>query len=430
MIPVSTKAKRTTNPIRNIVDNLNPPKNRPKKLLNLALGDPTVYGNLSCPEVLNDTITALLAAGTPAARKAVAASHSTPGYEVNEDDVLLASGCSGAVDLAITALVNEGDNILVPKPCFPLYQVIVDSLGGKVKHYALLPHKNWECDLESMEKLIDSNTKAILINNPSNPCGSNFSPQHLIDIAAVARRHNLPIIADEIYGKCVFKGSFHAMHLYSGDVPVIALSGLAKEYIVPGWRVGWVVVHDKGTGRLKEVKQGMKSLTQIILGCCSLIQAALPALLTPAPHSKTLLDLTAHREHYMETLLTNSNICMELCKDCPYLQVIEPVGAMYVMIEVKVHLLEGIKDDADFAKQLLQHENVFMLPGQCFSMPNYVRLVICPPEEILREALERMMAFCESRGKVFDGEKRRYSDGVNVVEGEGQHEHVQKKVKT
>ncbi|RYY71800.1 aminotransferase class I/II-fold pyridoxal phosphate-dependent enzyme [archaeon] len=114
-----------------------------------------------------------------------------------------------------------------------MYQVIVDSLGGRVKHYPLLPHKNWECDLEvddgcmmsylytpytihhtpytilnihqSMEKLIDSHTKAILINNPSNPCGSNFSPQHLLDIAAVARKHHLPIIADEIYGKFLMR---------------------------------------------------------------------------------------------------------------------------------------------------------------------------------------------------------------------------------
>jgi tyrosine aminotransferase len=147
MILTSKKAKRTSNPIRNIVDNLNPPHNHSKILLNLALGDPTVHGNLFCPSALSDSINSLLSratangyvasVGIPAARKAIAAYHSSPSYTIIDDDVIITSGCSGAVDLAITALVDEGDNILVPKPCFPLYQVITESLGGHVKYYPL-----------------------------------------------------------------------------------------------------------------------------------------------------------------------------------------------------------------------------------------------------------------------------------------------------
>lgn len=258
MITASNRAKRTSNPIRNIVDNLNPPQNHPKKILNLALGDPTVHGNLECPTLFSETIKGLLdenaangyipSTGLPSAKKAIASYNSTPGYVVDEDDVIIGSGCSGAIDLVLTGMINEGDNIVVPKPFFPLYQVITESLGGHVKFYALKvdyhllslinnlfliifvvsiwqAESNWECDLDAMDKAIDSKTKAILINNPSNPCGSNFSKEHLIGIAAVARKHNLPIIADEIYGRCVFKGEFHAMHLHSGDVPVISVGG-------------------------------------------------------------------------------------------------------------------------------------------------------------------------------------------------------------
>jgi tyrosine aminotransferase len=119
-----------------------------------------------------------------------------------------------------------GDNILVPKPGFPLYQVISESLGASVRQYPLLPETSWSCDLEQMEKLIDSRTKAILINNPSNPCGSNFTGSHLEDISAIARRHGLLIIADEIYGRLVFDGEFAPCHVYSGDVPVISVSGI------------------------------------------------------------------------------------------------------------------------------------------------------------------------------------------------------------
>lgn len=147
MIEASQKAKRTSNPIRNIVDNLKPPVNHPKKLLNLALGDPTVHGNLHCPSVLNDAVKDLLtlhsangyipSMGSTPARKAIAQYNSTPGYTVSDDDVVIGSGCSGALDLVLTGMINEGDNILVPQPAFPLYQVITESLGGHVKYYAL-----------------------------------------------------------------------------------------------------------------------------------------------------------------------------------------------------------------------------------------------------------------------------------------------------
>lgn len=99
-------------------------------------------------------------------------------------------------------------------------------------HYPLKPDNNWECDLERMDALIDANTRAIVINNPSNPCGSNFSIEHLYEIAKIARKHNLLIIADEIYGGCVFSGEFHPFHEYSGDVPVITLGGFHQHYII------------------------------------------------------------------------------------------------------------------------------------------------------------------------------------------------------
>lgn len=148
-----------------------------------------------------------------------------------------------------------------------------------------------------MDKLIDSRTKVIVVSNPSNPCGSNYSAEHLREICAVARKHNLMILADEIYGNLVFTGKFSPVHVHSGDVPVISVggkqlvcirpllfqlavaigviyltfllvTGIAKEFVVPGWRVGWLVMHDKGTGRFAELAVGIRNLTQLILGEC------------------------------------------------------------------------------------------------------------------------------------------------------------------
>lgn len=250
-----------------------------------------------------------------------------------------------------------------------------------------------------MEQLIDNKTKAILINNPSNPCGSCFDHDHLREIANLARKYQLPIIADEIYGHCVFKGSFIPMHTVSEDVPIISVGGLAKEFIVPGWRVGWIILHDQGTGRLAEYKTGLKRLTQLILGANSLVQCCLPQLLTPQPNSPEEQSLQAFSTQYMNILRTNAEICMEEAKKIPELTVIEPQGAMYLMIGIDFTLLHGFKDDTDFSRRLLEEENLFVLPGQCFQMPNFIRLVICPPKEIILEAFQRLQIFCEKYRK-------------------------------
>lgn len=345
-------------------------------------------------------------------RNAIAAYASRPGFEVDQDDVVIASGCSGAVELVISAMIDEGDNILVPSPGFPLYQVITDSLGGSTKHYPLLPDKAWECDLATMDKLVDNRTRAILINNPSNPCGAVYSAKHLQDIAAVARKHNLPIIADEIYSGIVFEGEkFEPMQVHSGDVPVLSLGGLAKEFVVPGWRVGWITIHDRNN-RLSEVKNGIKQLTQLIVGANSLVQACIPDVLTPAAKSGEETSLNEYSKKYVDLLQENSEAAVEKTTDCPELEVIPAQGAMYAMVRIKVNALVGIKDDADFAQQLLQEENLVVLPGACFGIENFVRILTCPPKDVVSESIDRMNDFCERR-------RRKPTDGNAIHKNNG-----------
>lgn len=280
-----------------------------------------------------------------------------------------------------------------------MYQVIMESLGGSVKHYTLKPECQWECDLEAMESMIDSRTRAILINNPSNPCGSNFSLSHLSDIVAVARRHRLPIISDEIYGAVVYGGeAFHPVQTVRGDVPVIAVGGLAKEFVVPGWRLGWVVVHDR-SGSLAEVRTGLRNLSQLVLGACSLIQLALPRVLTPRPGSRDAALLQGFYDHYLGLLADNALLCERLSAAVPALRIVRPTGAMYAMLEVDFGLLEGLTDDRDFAELLLQEENIALLPGQCFGMTRFVRLVTCSPAEVLVEAFARLEQFCRRHAR-------------------------------
>jgi tyrosine aminotransferase len=174
---------------------------------------------------------------------------------------------------------------------------------------------------------------------------------------------------------------------------------MAKEFIVPGWRVGWLSIVDRspsspGPQTMSEVKAGLKSLSQLILGACSLVQRAIPRILTPAPGSADQAALQKFNTFYMDLIRTNSEICLTEAAKVPELTAVPAKGAMYVMVHVDIQKLTGFTDDTDFCARLLMEENVFVLPGQCFGMPNYFRLVTCPPSELLLEAWERLGLFC------------------------------------
>lgn len=166
-----------------------------------------------------------------------------------------------------------------------MYITLAESLHIECKFYNLLPETNWEADLVQMESLIDSKTAAILVNNPSNPCGSVFSREHLMKIITIAERNYVPIIADEIYEHFVFHGSEHvAVSSLAKNVPVLSCGGLTKRFLVPGWRMGWIVIHDRN-GVLNEVSTGIRNLSTRILGSNTIIQGALPDILEHTPQS-------------------------------------------------------------------------------------------------------------------------------------------------
>ena len=194
------------------------------------------------------------ACGTPEARHAVAVYHSYPEHNISSDNVIIANGCSGALELALTALLDPGTAVLIPQPGFPLYQVIAESHGASVIPYRLDQDRQWECDISYMEQIMERYPKhhirALIINNPSNPTGAVYSERHLRQILEFANKHKLPILSDEVYGDLVFESqTFHPLAQIAARmgrrVPVITASGLAKQYLLPGWRVGWITFHDK-----------------------------------------------------------------------------------------------------------------------------------------------------------------------------------------
>lgn len=356
-VPASDFSTLCSNPIRKIVDNIKKPTTSTKSLIPLSLGDPTVFGNLHCPDVLVQAIVRntrsmqhngyIHSAGSEAARRAIAQHFGNTQAPLTMDDIIIASGCSGAIEIALRGLLNPGDNILLPKPGFPLYQALCEAHKIECRFYNLKPDCNWEADLEHMQSLIDDNTRALLVNNPSNPCGSVYSKPHLEDILTLAQSNKVPIIADEIYGDMVFGSNFfYPMATLTKTVPVIAVGGLAKQFLVPGWRVGWIMVHDRNE-ILTNVRTAYFKLSQNILGANSLVQSTIPDLLTPVPGSAEDESLRAFKKQYFATLEANARFTLDTLAKISGIKVVVPQGAMYAMVKIQTEILTQVDDDLE-----------------------------------------------------------------------------------
>ncbi|XP_051952641.1 tyrosine aminotransferase-like [Xyrauchen texanus] len=396
-VRASEMSKNTHNPIRSIVDGMKLTPNPEKPMIALSIGDPTVFGNLPTDDSVLQAMKEAIdshkyngyapSVGYQKSREVVANFFSRPEASLEAKDVILASGCSQAIELAISVLCNPGDNILVPCPGFSLYKTLAVSMGIQVKLYNLLPEKSWEIDLHHLEVLIDEKTTCLIVNNPSNPCGSVFPKEHLQKILSVASRNCIPILADEIYGDMVFPGcDFHPMAPLSIDVPILSCGGLAKRWLVPGWRMGWVLIHDRNNNFGTGIHEGLVKLSQRILGPCTVVQGALEVILNNTPP-----------EFYQSTisfLKSNAEICFSELSTVPGLNPVMPSGAMYIMVGIEMEHFPEFQNDVEFTERLVTEQSVFCLPATAFEYPNFFRIVVTVPEEMMVEACIRIREFC------------------------------------
>lgn len=240
-IKVSNFALKSINPIRQIVESLKVKPNPCKSFIPLSIGDPNFFGNLMPHEIMKNELNRIMnqgknwgyfpSSGLDEARKAIAQYISVPNATVTSNDIYLASGGSHALDLCISLFASPGVNILIPRPGFPLYQTLALAHGIECKFYDLNPDDNWKVDINHLQNQIDSNTVAIVYNNPSNPCGAVYSIEHIIEILNVAADACIPIIADEIYEAMVFDSintPFVPIASLTSQVPVLSCRGLTK----------------------------------------------------------------------------------------------------------------------------------------------------------------------------------------------------------
>jgi len=395
------RAMGILNPIREIMDKIAGKENPEKRLISLAQGDPTAYPHLRPGEISTNAVNAAVSGGTASGyqpsqgngpcRKAVAEFFSTPNRPpLVANDVFMTLGCSEALAHCLAALACKNGNVLLPRPGFCLYQVLCDYHGLEARYYDLLPNQKWEIDLDQLGQVADENTVAILINNPSNPCGAVYSRSHLEKFMAKAEELKVPVIADEVYAEMTFEVPYLSCAAASAKVPVLSVCALSKRWLAPGWRLGWVTVHD-AFGILADagIHQQLLKLCQISLGPSAPLQASLPEILHSTP-----------KEWYgrvMRDIQESAKVSTRRAKAVAGLEVpSEPQGAMYLMIKLKPGAFKGIgTDDVAFAGQLLQEESIAVLPGQCFNAPGFFRTVFAAPPNALEEAWDRIEDFCK-----------------------------------
>ncbi|KAF7492765.1 Tyrosine aminotransferase [Sarcoptes scabiei] len=401
-IKASPKALATINPIRRIVETMNLQPNKEKSFIPLSIGnnlasDPTLCENFRpCNEIIESLLETIKsskfhgyqpASGKEESRHAVAEYCQAYGMNVNFKDIILTSGCSHALDMAMSVLAVPGCNMLVPRPGFPLYKTLSAQLEIEIRYYDLMPEQNWQIDLEDLESKIDLNTSAIIYNNPSNPCGSVFPDHHIRKFLEIAERYCLPIIADEIYENIVFSGhKFHAIASLTEEVPILHCSGTTKKFLIPGWRLGWIAINDQKDRFGQEIRTALNSLSQRIIGPNALIQGALINILTKTP--ERFFNET------IECLQRNAHLAYNHLKMIKGLTPIRPAGAFYLMVRIEMEFFPMFHNDLHLVETLVAEESVFCLPGACFEYPGYVRLVLSLETETLQEALNRIENFC------------------------------------
>ncbi|XP_073026944.1 probable aminotransferase TAT2 [Primulina eburnea] len=380
-----------------------------KKVISLGIGDPTAYSCFYTTSAAQEAVVESLrsakfngyapTAGLPQTRRALAEyfSRDLP-YKLSLDDVYVTSGCTQAIEIALSILTRPGANILLPRPCFPVYELCAAFRNLEIRHFDLLIEKGWEVDLSAVEDLADHNTVAMVIINPGNPCGNVYTYQQLKKIAEVAKRLGITVIADEVYGHLAFGANpFVPMGVFGSIAPVLTLGSLSKRWLVPGWRLGWLVTNDPdGILKVPKFLERLKKYCDMCGGPATFIQAAVPTIIEETQ------DIFFKKTINM--LKQTSDTCYDKIEEIPCLSCPQkPEGSMAFMVKLNISLLNDIDDDLDFCFKLAKEESVIILPGLAVGLKNWLRITFAVGPSALEEALERVKCFCERHSSLQNG---------------------------
>jgi len=380
-VHVAGRVNRFTYAIRNIVVEAQKVEAAGRSVKYLNIGDPVAFG-FRTPEPLVEAMARaerdghngyVPSPGIAAAREAVARDWSRQGFPATADRVLITAGTSEGIELALTAMADPGDDVLVPMPTYPLYTAVLAKIGAEARYYRKDPARGWLPDLDHLESLVTPRTRALVIIDPNNPTGAVYPDDTRRALIDFADRHGLAILADEVYGDLAYDGPVSPLGSLAPDAPIISFSSLSKAYLAPGWRSGWMVVGR--SPRLDDVLAAIRKLADGRL--CS----NGPAQYAIAP---ALLGDRSHQDTFRAGLRARADVTAAAFEELPGFSCVPPRGAFYAM--PRVTLRPGDTDE-QFILGLLREEGVLCVYGSGFGMPadqGFFRVVFLAPVDELR----------------------------------------------
>ena len=376
----ATRVSRFTYAIRQVVAEAKKVEATGRSVRYLNIGDPIAFGFLTPPHLIEAVAKAMrdghngytASVGIASAREAAAADFSRRGVEVSPDRVLITSGTSEGIELALTAIVDEGEDVLVPSPTYPLYTAVLAKIGANPVYYRTDPGRGWLPDLDHMAQALTPKTRALVLIDPNNPTGAVYPEavrRQLVDFAA---SRGLVILADEVYGDLGFDGPVPPLAALAPDAPIISYSSLSKAYLAPGWRAGWMAV---------------APTPQLDLALAAIKKLADGRLCSPGPMQYAVAAaLNGDRSHqiaFRQELRVRSDLTTARFNAMPSMSVVAPQAAFYAM--PRVALPPG-KTDEDFVYGLLRAKGILVVHGSGFGLPadaGYFRVVfLASPAEL------------------------------------------------
>ncbi len=368
------------------------------RILKLNIGNPAPFDLNAPDEILQDVIHQLPNAqgysdskGIYSARKAVMQYCQSKGVKgVEIEDIYLGNGVSELIVMALQGLINNGDEILIPAPDYPLWTGAASLAGGTPVHYLCDEQSNWYPDIEDIKKKISPNTRALVLINPNNPTGALYPKEVLLELLEVARQHNLVVFSDEIYDKIIFDDAEHiATGSLADDLLIISFNGLSKTYRLAGFRSGWLVISG-AKHKAKDYLEGLDMLASMRL--CANVPAQY-AIQSALGGYQSINDLiTPGGRIYEQRMLSH-----KLINDIPGLSCTLPQGALYSFVKMDPKRF-NIKNDEKMVLDLLEQQKILLVHGRAFNWPepDHFRLVFLPRCDDLTEAIGKMEHFFAS----------------------------------
>ncbi len=359
-IPVARRISGFVYAIRNIVAEARKVEASGRKVRYLNIGDPITFGFKTPPHMIEAVERAMRdgengyapSPGIPAAREAVAQELTGRGMPVEADRVIITSGTSEGIELALTALAEAGDEVLIPSPTYPLYTAVLAKVGARPVFYKTDPARGWMPDVEQVRSLVTHSTRAIVVIDPNNPTGATYPADVRRALIQIADERNIPLLADEVYGDLAYAGPVPPMASLAPDAPIISFSSVSKAYLAPGWRAGWMGVGH--SDRLDDVLGAIKKLADGRLCAPGPMQHAITAALTGD---------RSHEAGFRAALQERATVTTQRLNAIDGMSVVEPTAAFYAM--PKVALPPGVTDE-DYVLGLLRATGVLCVYGSGF----------------------------------------------------------------